>query len=223
MLPLYLLIALQTTPLPVRLPPVEVFTAKALSASDGDTLILERDNKKISVDLFGVDAPEIAQPFGREAQRFAAERVKNQEVRVQVRGRSANGTLVADVFLLATPVAPPPASPSAASSGTSGGGGGAPAFRPLDPTGTASDLPRSAGTAAGVDQTAPPPSPASPGETSLNRVLVDAGLAWPDPAAGKTEIDLQSARQAAQKAQRGLWSSKTAPVPPWQFRARRSR
>lgn len=221
MVPLYLLIALQTTPLPVRLPPVEVFTAKALSASDGDTLILERDNKKISVDLFGVDAPEIAQPFGREAQRFAAERVKNQEVRVQVRGRNANGTLVADVFLLATPVAPPPASPSAASSGTSGGGG-APAFRPLDPTGTASDLPRSAGTAAGVDQTAPPPSPASPGETSLNRALVDAGLAWLNPAVAKTQ-DLQGARDAAQKARRGLWSAKVAPIPPWQFRARRSR
>jgi len=49
-------------------------TWKCQEVVDGDTIVAESDAGQIvQVDLFGVDAPEIAQPFGEEAKAFLEE------------------------------------------------------------------------------------------------------------------------------------------------------
>ncbi len=44
----------------------QAFTAKVIVVIDGDTLMTLQGNKKATVRLAGIDAPEKAQPWGSE-------------------------------------------------------------------------------------------------------------------------------------------------------------
>ena len=62
------------------------WSGRCVLVIDGDTLLVQHGERLETVRLWGIDAPENAQPFGAQAQRFAAERAQNQEVTVEVKG-----------------------------------------------------------------------------------------------------------------------------------------
>ncbi len=59
------------------------FDAMVIDVQDGDTLIVLRNKTRLTVELPGIDAPELDQPYGPEAKRFAAKLVKGRVVRIE--------------------------------------------------------------------------------------------------------------------------------------------
>lgn len=55
---------------------------------DGDTCAFTKNGKKKFVRFFGVDAPEIDQPFGEEAQKFSESQLRGKNVEVSCIGTS---------------------------------------------------------------------------------------------------------------------------------------
>ena len=59
------------------------FQAMVVEVKDGDTFIVLRNKTRLTVKLPGVDAPELDQPYGPEAKRFAAKLVKGRVVTIE--------------------------------------------------------------------------------------------------------------------------------------------
>ncbi len=59
-------------------------TAKCVKVVDGDTLIVKCDKREMTVDLEGVDAPELGQPWGKEVRTFVADMVRGQVIEVEL-------------------------------------------------------------------------------------------------------------------------------------------
>jgi endonuclease YncB( thermonuclease family) len=60
------------------------FDALVVDVKDGDTLIVIRNNARLTVKLPGIDAPELDQPFGQEAKRYAAKLVMGRVVTIEI-------------------------------------------------------------------------------------------------------------------------------------------
>jgi endonuclease YncB( thermonuclease family) len=60
------------------------FKAMVIEVKDGDTLVVLRNKTRLTVKLPGIDAPELDQPFGPEAKRFAAKLVQGKVVTVEM-------------------------------------------------------------------------------------------------------------------------------------------
>ena len=59
-------------------------TCKVLKVHDGDTLSVLLDNEKVNIRLWGIDAPEIGQKFGEEAQVFLHNLIYDKEIDVDI-------------------------------------------------------------------------------------------------------------------------------------------
>ena len=60
------------------------FSGRVVRVSDGDTCDVEIDSGKIvRVRIYGIDAPELSQPFGRDARKYLDQRIYRQEVTVK--------------------------------------------------------------------------------------------------------------------------------------------
>jgi endonuclease YncB( thermonuclease family) len=62
----------------------KAITGKCIKVVDGDTIVVDCGAKQMTVDLAGIDAPELEQDFGREARAFVRDLTKGQEVAVQL-------------------------------------------------------------------------------------------------------------------------------------------
>lgn len=207
-----------TKPAPVArgtlsLPRPRVFVGRVTRIVDGDTLVVRESGRPVTLRLRGVDAPGLAQPFGRQARKFLSDSLLNRDVRVEARGDRDKTTRL------------PLANVYARTDVTLGGGNGAPGGsnstaragilvppRTMDPTGTRSDLPK------GLPGPARDLPRANAPEQNVGEALVREGLAWADvgfAASDKTLTDLQA---EAQREKRGLWAAAVRPIPPWQFR-----
>ncbi len=73
--------------LPIAIPDAAAdsitFQAMVIDVQDGDTLIVARNKTRLTVKLPGIDAPELDQPYGPEAKRFAAKLVKGKVVTIE--------------------------------------------------------------------------------------------------------------------------------------------
>lgn len=58
--------------------------ATVVAVDDGDTLWVQQKANRLHVRLFGVDAPELAQPFGRDAKEFTSRVSLGQRVTVEL-------------------------------------------------------------------------------------------------------------------------------------------
>jgi endonuclease YncB( thermonuclease family) len=80
-------------------PPHIVMTGKVVQVFDGDTLTLEEPKKKqLKLRLFGIDAPEIHQPFGKKAKEALADKVSGKTVRVEIMEMGRTGHAIGKVF-----------------------------------------------------------------------------------------------------------------------------
>ncbi len=77
------------------------FEGRVVRVKDGDSLMLYRpDVKRTSeIRLAGIDAPELAQPWGVQARSALRRLVNGKTVRVEVTDRDRYGRLVARVWL----------------------------------------------------------------------------------------------------------------------------
>jgi endonuclease YncB( thermonuclease family) len=73
-------------------------TAKCLKVVDGDTLVVRCDRNQMTVDLEGVDAPELGQPWGKEVRSFVRDMVRGRELQLEVVEQS-DGHAVARVLV----------------------------------------------------------------------------------------------------------------------------
>jgi endonuclease YncB( thermonuclease family) len=62
----------------------QTLTGKCVKVVDGDTLIIECDKAKRTVELDGVDAPELQQPWGKQVRSFVRNVVGGREVEIEV-------------------------------------------------------------------------------------------------------------------------------------------
>lgn len=73
----------------------EVFTAKVISVLDGDTILVLQEGKTAKVRLANIDAPEKAQPFGKQARLSLRELVYQKQVQIDGRAVDQYGRIVA--------------------------------------------------------------------------------------------------------------------------------
>ena len=76
------------------------FTAKVVRVKDGDSLVVERyDVKRTSeIRMAGIDAPELAQPWGIQSRSALRRMVLGKDVRVEVTDKDRYGRLVGKVW-----------------------------------------------------------------------------------------------------------------------------
>jgi endonuclease YncB( thermonuclease family) len=75
------------------------FAGRVLDVTDGDTVIVARGRGQVTVRLFGIDAPEGTQPFGREAAAMLSQRVLGKVVDVDMKDVDVYGRLVATISI----------------------------------------------------------------------------------------------------------------------------
>ena len=80
--------------------PGETIVGKVAGISDGDSFkIVTVSNRTMKVRLHGIDAPELAQPFGRQAKSALASKILGLQVAVKVVETDEHGRIVGDVYL----------------------------------------------------------------------------------------------------------------------------
>ena len=73
----------------------ETFSAKVIAVIDGDTVIVQHANRKTTLRLAGIDAPEKAQPWGSESRGALSQLVMHKDVRVTTKTVDDYGRVVA--------------------------------------------------------------------------------------------------------------------------------
>jgi len=76
------------------------WTGRAVGVADGDTITILRDRRdQVKIRLYGIDAPESGQPFGKAAKQSLSSMVYGQSVEVEVMDTDRYGRTVARVFV----------------------------------------------------------------------------------------------------------------------------
>lgn len=91
--------ALATFLLSVNLSYAEDYRAKVVSVKDGDSMTVMADNHKEVVILYGIDCPESAQEFGKDAKQLTNDLCYNKTVTVKKYGKDKFGRTIADIIL----------------------------------------------------------------------------------------------------------------------------
>lgn len=86
--------------LPLEVATADSFIGRVIRVGDGDTfdIAFGEAGEKVRVRLYGLDAPELAQPHGREARDFLSKLLLNREVRVDKEDLDQFGRVVGQVF-----------------------------------------------------------------------------------------------------------------------------
>ena len=74
-------------------------SGKVVSVHDGDTITILQDKQQIKVRLFGIDAPELKQPFGRKSKEFLASMIAGQIVEVEENGKDRYKRTIGTIYL----------------------------------------------------------------------------------------------------------------------------
>lgn len=85
-----LVLFLLLLPLPLG---AQSFTGQVVGVEEGDVLEILWETEVVRVQLYGIDTPEIEQPFGREAIHYVSERVLRDTVVVTVKEKEGDNRL----------------------------------------------------------------------------------------------------------------------------------
>ncbi len=66
----------------------EYIFGKVVKIIDGDTIVVQKNNKNYTIDIYGIDAPELNQNYGKESKKALSEMLRNYEVGVHFKGKS---------------------------------------------------------------------------------------------------------------------------------------
>lgn len=75
------------------------FVGKVVSIHDGDTIAILQGKQQIKVRLFGIDAPELKQPYGKKSKQFLANLVAGEIVEVEENGKDRYKRTIGTIFL----------------------------------------------------------------------------------------------------------------------------
>jgi len=75
------------------------FKAMVADTEDGDTLIVVRNSARIRLEIPEIDAPELDQPYGRDAKKKAATMTKGKVVTIRAYGKLGQNYILGEVWL----------------------------------------------------------------------------------------------------------------------------
>lgn len=78
---------------------IEIYKGRVISVSDGDTITVKAKGKKIKIRLYGVDAPEKKQDYGKEAKNYTTLMLYNNFVEIKAISSDKYNRVIADVIL----------------------------------------------------------------------------------------------------------------------------
>lgn len=76
-----------------------MFTGKVVDVHDGDTITVQFEDEHYKIRFAGIDAPELAQPFGIKAKQVLAARILGKDVKIVWTKRDRYGRMIGDVFI----------------------------------------------------------------------------------------------------------------------------
>lgn len=79
-------------------PHLFAFSAKVVKISDGDTITILQGKQQIKVRLFGIDAPELKQPYGKKSKQFLANLIAGKVVEVEENGKDRYKRILGIVY-----------------------------------------------------------------------------------------------------------------------------
>lgn len=74
------------------------FYGKVVRVIDGDTIIVLKDRKQIRVRLYGIDAPESRQAYGKRAKQFLSSKIAGKQVKIVDKGNDVYKRLLGYVI-----------------------------------------------------------------------------------------------------------------------------
>jgi micrococcal nuclease len=97
-IPLLVAPAIAADELAYSMPEGKTVAARCVGVSDGDTITLlvesKAGNRQVKIRLDAIDAPEIGQPFGRQAKRTLSEMVYGKDCHVESMGEDKYGRTI---------------------------------------------------------------------------------------------------------------------------------
>ena len=76
------------------------FSAKVVKVSDGDTItVLTQNKESIKVRLYGIDAPETKQDFGKASKQYLSSLIVGKIVEVKSGGQDRYGRVLGTIYL----------------------------------------------------------------------------------------------------------------------------
>lgn len=81
------------------------FSAKVVKVSDGDTItVLTQNKESIKVRLYGIDAPETKQDFGKASKQYLSSLIAGRIVEVKSSGQDRYGRVLGTIYLGSTDI-----------------------------------------------------------------------------------------------------------------------
>ena len=74
-------------------------SGKVVSIHDGDTITILQNKTQIKVRLFGIDAPELKQPYGKKSKQFLANLIAGEVVEVEENGKDRYKRTIGTIYL----------------------------------------------------------------------------------------------------------------------------
>lgn len=79
--------------------PLFAFSDKVISIHDGDTITVLNGKEQTKVRLFGIDAPELKQPYGKKSKQFLANLIAGEVVEVDENGKDRYKRTIGTIYL----------------------------------------------------------------------------------------------------------------------------
>ena len=79
--------------------PIFALSGKVVSIHDGDTITVLQGKQQVKVRLFGIDAPELKQPYGKKSKRFLANLIAGEVVEVEENGKDRYKRTIGTIYL----------------------------------------------------------------------------------------------------------------------------
>ncbi len=74
-------------------------SGKVVSVHDGDTVTVLQDARQIKVRLYGIDAPELKQPYGKKSKQFLENLIAGEVVEVEGNGKDRYKRTIGTIYL----------------------------------------------------------------------------------------------------------------------------
>jgi len=75
--------------------PTVAWSLEVVGVPDGDTILVLQQNRCVKISLYGIDAPERKQAFGKQAQKIIADIIIEKDVEIEEIAKITNDEIVA--------------------------------------------------------------------------------------------------------------------------------
>lgn len=79
--------------------PLFALSGKVVSIHDGDTITVLQGKQQVKIRLYGIDAPELKQPYGKKSKQFLANLIAGEVVEVEENGKDRYKRTIGTVYL----------------------------------------------------------------------------------------------------------------------------